>query len=164
MASSSTVKMSYSCRILLASNVADTISTGWTQRLPLPHKVTVSKVCSEKFLKTKPTKPVTEVRQHMIVDLGIRLASDDWLKWNYRTVEFYFPFTLNQDRLDHFHSGCSIRGCKRPQQPRVFQPFLLHLQIPFNKRCGDSQSPKPMQIMGWQVAFSHFVTEQVAAM
>ena len=50
------------------------------------------------------------------------------------------------------------------QQPRVSQPFLLHLQIPFNKRCGDSQSPKPMQIMGWQVAFSCFVTEQVAAM
>ncbi len=43
---------------------------------------------------------ITEVGQHIPVDIGIRLASDEWLKWNYRSVEFYWPITLNQDRMD----------------------------------------------------------------
>ena len=91
MASSYTVKASYSCRIGLASNLAASASTGWTHRLPLPHKATISEVLSEQFLKTKPIKPVIEVSQHMTVDIGILLASDDWLKTSYRSVEFYWP-------------------------------------------------------------------------
>ena len=66
------VEASYACRIGLASNLASTISTGWTQRLPLQHKATSSEVCSEQFLKTKAIKPVTKEGQHNRVEIGVR--------------------------------------------------------------------------------------------